>query len=199
MTTLQTLLRQVSELFSAGGQSWALVGGLAVSVRTEPRFTRDLDLAVTVDGDREAEKVVLDLQAAGFRALAIVEQEEAGRLATARLLPSGAPSKGLMLDLLFASSGIEAEVCGSAERLQVMPGCIIPVARLHHLMALKVLARDDKARPQDAMDLKMLVAAAQPADFDAAYEAVQLIESRGFNRERNLVEALTHAWQEFRS
>ena len=45
MNALESLLRQVSAFFRQQGRSWALVGGLAVSVRTEPRFTRDLDTA----------------------------------------------------------------------------------------------------------------------------------------------------------
>lgn len=40
------------------GTAGALVGGLAVSVRTEPRFTRDVDLAVAVGSDEEAERIV---------------------------------------------------------------------------------------------------------------------------------------------
>ncbi len=42
MNHLEALLRQLSTLLDARRQPWALVGGLAVSVRTEPRFTRDL-------------------------------------------------------------------------------------------------------------------------------------------------------------
>jgi len=52
------LLRQISALLDKQHQAWALVGGLAVSVRTEPRFTRDLDLAVAVADDRAAEDLV---------------------------------------------------------------------------------------------------------------------------------------------
>lgn len=33
-------------------RGWALVGGLAVSVRTEPRFTRDVDLAKLASASR---------------------------------------------------------------------------------------------------------------------------------------------------
>lgn len=43
MNDLESLLRQTAGLFEDRRQPWALVGGLAVSVRTEPRFTRDLD------------------------------------------------------------------------------------------------------------------------------------------------------------
>jgi hypothetical protein len=38
---------------------WALIGGLAVSVRVVPRLTKDLDFAVAVTNDPEAEDVVL--------------------------------------------------------------------------------------------------------------------------------------------
>jgi hypothetical protein len=102
-----------------------------------------------------------------------------------------------MLDLLFASSGIEKEVCEDAERLQVFPDVVCPIGALHHLVALKLLARDDRTRPQDAADLRQLLAVARPSDLDAARSAVQLIEARGFSRSRNLVEALTDACREF--
>jgi hypothetical protein len=40
----------------------ALVGGLAVSARAEPRTTRDVDLAVSVLGDEQAEQLIFHLQ-----------------------------------------------------------------------------------------------------------------------------------------
>ncbi len=197
MTSLAALLRQISILLDKQKQPWALIGGLAVSIRAEPRFTRDIDLAIAVSNDCAAETLVFNLQATGFRTLATVEQEETHRLATARLAPAGDHSQGLMLDLLFASSGIEAEICDSAERLQVFPDCVVPVARISHLIALKILARDDRLRPQDAVDLQQLLATAHESDLDAAHDAVCLIEKRGFNRSRNLVKALMNTRQEF--
>ncbi len=53
MNQLYRSLRTVAAKFSEVG--FALVGGLAVSARSEPRFTRDIDLAVAVDGDQQAE------------------------------------------------------------------------------------------------------------------------------------------------
>lgn len=198
MNRLEQSLGQLATLLGERHQPWALVGGLAVSVRTEPRFTRDLDVAVAVSNDGEAEGLVYGLQVAGFHALATVEQQETRRLATARLAPAGDRPEGLMLDLLFASSGIEAEICADAEALQVFPGVCVPVARLHHLIALRVLARDDQTRPQDAADLRQLIASAEASDLEKAGEAVRLIEERGFNRARDLAEALGDAWGEFR-
>ena len=57
-TRLHKLLHRVSEDLTASGATYALVGGLAVSARTEPRFTRDLDLVVAVTNDREAEALI---------------------------------------------------------------------------------------------------------------------------------------------
>ena len=57
----QELRRAVADL-DALRVRWALVGGLAISVRSVPRFTKDLDLAVAVVNDSEAEDVVLRLR-----------------------------------------------------------------------------------------------------------------------------------------
>ena len=199
MNSLETLLHRISIVLSKQQQPWALVGGLAVSVRTEPRFTRDLDLAVAVPGDREAEALVHSLHGEGFQTFATVEHEETKRLATARIAPRDSSPQGLVLDMLFASSGIEAEICGSADNLMVFPNLSVPVARIHHLMALKILSRDDQTRPQDAPDLHALITAAEPSDLEAACDAARLIENRGFNRTRDLVKTLKDTWNEFRT
>lgn len=198
MNALENLLRRVATLFREGQQSWALVGGLAVSVRTAPRFTRDLDLAVAVPDDEAAERLIRQLHGQGFHTFATVEHEKTKRMATARLSTGTARAEGLVLDILFASSGIEKEVCAAAEELTVFPDLTIPVASLYHLMILKVLSRDDRARPQDAGDLRQLIAAAQPGDLAAACAAGRLIEQRGYNRERNLIRQMKQAWREFR-
>ncbi len=198
MNSLEELLQRISTVLTKHNRSWALVGGLAVSVRTEPRFTRDLDLAVAVPSDREAEALVHGLHREGFQTFATVEHEETNRLATARISPINSNTQGLVLDLLFASSGIEVEICMAAENLLVFPKLSVPVARIHHLMALKVLSRDDRTRPQDAADLHQLIANADPSDLESACDAARLIQQRGFNRERDLVAALKEAWNEFR-
>ncbi|OGK81962.1 MAG: hypothetical protein A2050_14960 [Candidatus Rokubacteria bacterium GWA2_73_35] len=63
----------------------------------------------------------------------------------------------------------------------------MPVATTGHLIALKILARDDRTRPQDRVDLVALAAAAAPADIEQARAALALITQRGFQRGRNLM------------
>jgi hypothetical protein len=66
---------------------FALVGGLAVSVRAEVRFTRDVDLVVLVSDDAEAESLIYELRSVGYSAVASVEHEARHRLSTVRLMP----------------------------------------------------------------------------------------------------------------
>jgi hypothetical protein len=171
---------------------------LAVSARTEPRLTRDADLAVLVAGDRDAEALVRDLQGRGWRVVAAIEQDAAERLATVRLALAGEDVRGAVVDLLFASSGIEPEIVAAADPIEAVPGFEVPVARLGHLMALKVLARDDRTRPHDRVDLAALLARADAAALGEARESLTLVMRRGFHRGRDLLAALDAAVNEFR-
>jgi len=176
---------------------WALVGGLAVSVRSEPRTTRDVDIAVAVPNDDAAEELVRSLLRRRYGVMAAVEQTATGRLSTIRLEPPGAGAAGAVVDLLFASSGIEAEVCEGADRLEVIEGIVAPVASVGHLIAMKLLSRDDDARPQDVIDLRALVQVASRVDLAVARSAVELIESRGCARGRDLTAALADVQRRF--
>lgn len=156
---------------------------MAVSVRTEPRFTRDIDIAVAVDDDDEAEAVVRAF-APRWQVVASVEHETLGRLASARLCAAG--GEGPVLGLLFASSGIEDEVVSHAELLEVFPDLVVPVARVGHLLALKLLSVAD-TRPQDTVDLAALQAAADEGERTLAKAALARIMERGTNRGRDLL------------
>ena len=182
---VEALRRVVDDLASIDGRV-ALVGGLAVSARAEPRFTRDLDFAVAVADDQEAERIVFALQSRGYRVQMALEQEMTGRLATVRLLPPRATEDETLADLLFASSGIESEIVERADVLTVLPGLPIPVASVGHLIAMKVLSHDAERRPRDADDLLALMAIARSGDLDEARAALTLIRARGCSRGKDL-------------
>ncbi len=186
MTSFEAALRRIDADLRETRMAFALVGGLAVSVRTEPRFTRDADLAVAVASDAKAEALITTLRTLSYRIDAVGEQEAVGRLATVRLAratESGAP----IIDLLFASSGIEAEIVGQAEPIELLPNLTMGVARTGHLIALKILSRDDVGRPQDIVDLRALLRVAPPTELVRARDAARLIASRGYHRGRDIV------------
>jgi hypothetical protein len=78
----------------------AVIGGLAVAFRAEPRFTKYVDIAVAVAGDREAEGIVNRLQVRGYALASLVEQDYVSRLATARLVRALAGASSAFIDLL---------------------------------------------------------------------------------------------------
>jgi hypothetical protein len=55
---VEAALRRIASDLNALHTHWALVGGFAVSVRSEPCFTRDVDVAVVVDDDQATERLV---------------------------------------------------------------------------------------------------------------------------------------------
>jgi predicted nucleotidyltransferase len=180
--SLLALAARVLDSVHKGGRQGCLVGGLAVSARSDPRFTRDVDLAVAVDGDAEGEALIRALASDGFMASTVIEQDAVGRMAMVRL----SDREGTSVDILFASSGIEKEIVRDAEPLEVVRGVIIPVARIGHLIALKLLSVAP-GRETDAMDLRALARVANDAEWGRARAAVQLIEARGFARDRDLI------------
>jgi predicted nucleotidyltransferase len=185
---LESVAVHAKETLADLGYPWALVGGLAVSARAEPRFTRDVDFAVALKSDREAEALIRAIQARGYQIDTILEQESTGRLATVRLVAPGSGEYGVILDLLFASSGIEPEVVERATVIEVFPGIELPVARVPELLALKILARDDERRPQDTMDIRALLQEATASDLEVTKKALTLIVERGFHRKRDLLQ-----------
>ena len=179
-----TLISAASQVLSALRQEnvkGCIVGGLAVSARCDPRFTRDVDIAVVVDTDEHAEALMHALASHGLQMAGLAEQEAVGRLATVRL----STEDGLSVDLLIASSGIETEVVTNAEILEVVQGVLLPVARTGHLIALKLLSVAP-GRETDAADLRNLAAVATQDEWNLASEAVAQIQDRGYARGRQL-------------
>ena len=197
MTVLEGVLRRIQSDLKAAKFEFAVVGALAVSIHTEPRFTRDADLAVSVKNDSEAEALIYQLQNQGYVAETTVEQEATSRLATVRLVSPGQTASGVVVDLLFASSGIEPEIVAAADPLEVFPGVTLPVACRGHLIALKTLSRDDRTRPQDVIDLRALLERASRDDLELARESLGLISTRGYHRDRDLAVDLERLLKDF--
>lgn len=166
-----------------------MVGGFAVSARSRPRFTGDIDIAVALDEPDQAESVGLALRQRGYEVVTIVEQESAGQRATIRMVPPVADGAEVLVDLLFASSGVESEVVAGATETVIAGDLSVPVAIAPDLLALKVLSVSDE-RPIDVADIQALLAVCGPAELDRTRALLALIEERGYERGRKLLPAL---------
>lgn len=176
--------------FAEAQADFAVVGGLAVGARIGPRFTRDADFALAVSNDEEAEAILAYFVRYGFRPEADIHDSEADRLHNMRLnsplLPDADPDEGQpIVDLLFATSGIESETVAAATPAPVFPGLTLPTARIPHLIAMKLLSESDE-RLQDRIDLQHLIAAATDADLAQVPSLLDLITQRGYHRDKNL-------------
>ena len=188
LTPLAATMQAVIAAFPV--PSFALVGGLAISARTEPWFMRVLEFAIAVDSEEEAQQIVHGMQRSGYLVEAvteaIIEHRITKRMATARLRRDDAAPA---VDLLFAASGIEPEITSAATPMLVL-GNMVRVAQVGHLIALRLVARDDERHLQARVDLAALAQVADDAEWARAEAAVRLIAERGFDRGRDLAGAL---------
>lgn len=187
LAALEEIARALEELTAR----YALVGGLAVSARAEVRFTRDVDVAVAVGDDAEAEAVVYRLKESGFLPVTTVEQKKTKRLATARL----ESPNGTVVDLIFATSGIENEIVSRSQSVSLSPSLSVPVAQAEELLAMKVLSMSDE-RLQDRIDARNLVRLNPSLDLERVKQNLSLITERGFARQQNLSRKLDQLLEE---
>jgi hypothetical protein len=78
-----------------------------------------------VDDDAGAEQLLFELQQRGYVVDSVIEQTAARRLATARLTRDDG---GVIVDLLFSSSGIEREVVAASQEIELLGGTKTAVA-----------------------------------------------------------------------
>lgn len=142
-----TLADAVAMLDSRGLPA-ALIGGLAVSLRGQPRMTVDVDLVVLADVDA-ALQLVRSLTETPFEPLFAGVEEV---VTTAFILPLRHRSTGIRVDLAIGMSGFEREAIRRATRLVVGAGSV-PVVTVEDLLIMKALA----GRPQDEGDIRGLV------------------------------------------
>ena len=173
MSSIEAALARIGRDLDDLGRPWALVGALAVGARAEARATLDVDVALAVDGPADASAVVAALRQRGY-----VWKADFGGAMTSLSVPD-APPAGLRLDLLFSLAGIEDEVARRAERMTVVPGLELPVARRGDLIALKLLAATEPGREHDWRDLRGLISGASDADLVFARSAIGLLVARG--------------------
>lgn len=191
-TKLRRAFTRTVAALEEAGLRYAVVGGVAVGIHSEPRVTRDLDFAISVTSDAEAERVVLGLQRSGFTVDSVFEND-AGRLSTVRTLHRSTP--GVYLDFLFFNSRIEAEIVAAATSELVAGRDSVRVVTRPHLIAMKVLA----GRPKDQPDLQHLVEAATSDELGEVRVALRLMQKRGAAPGRDLSAEWKRFVQQLRS
>jgi predicted nucleotidyltransferase len=128
---------------------FAVIGGIAVSVRGELRATADVDLVLAI-GVEEALGLVQALEDSAFEPLFAGVTEVVRR---SFILPVRHRSTGLRVDLALGLSGFEQQAIARAETVQ-FGECSVPVVTSEDLLLMKLLA----GRPRDLEDIEGIVA-----------------------------------------
>jgi hypothetical protein len=154
---LRTTLADAVTLLSSRGISYALIGGLAASLRGQPRVTADVDMVIAVDV-----AAALDLAATlGGSPFMPLFDDVTEVIQRAFILPLRHRATGVKVDLAIGLSGFERQVIARAN-VEALASQSVSVATAEDLVIMKVLA----GRPQDDQDVEgMLIAQADKLDW----------------------------------
>ncbi|WP_182871405.1 DUF6036 family nucleotidyltransferase [Rhodopirellula sp. JC639] len=144
---IEVLAKFAGEL-EARNYRYALIGGLAASIRGRIRATEDIDLIALCNLD-DALDLVESLGNCGFSPL-LENYEQVAR--SALLIPVIDRSSGIQLDLAIGLSGFEKDIVERADPM-IFEGHEIFVATPEDLVVLKTLA----GRARDLDDVKGIV------------------------------------------
>lgn len=147
-------LADAVQVLEARDIRFALIGGLAVSLRGQPRMTVDVDLVVLADVD-QALRLVRDLASTPFEPLFAGVEEVVAR---SYILPLRHRTTRIRVDVAIGMSGFEQQAVGRATPVTIGE-VLVPVVAVEDLLVMKALA----GRPQDEQDIRGLIAAQRDA------------------------------------
>ena len=102
-------------------------------------------------------------------------------------MPPGEPEEGVVIDLLFASSAIEPEICMDAEGLEIVPEANADMEHhipIEHALDLHAFA---------PRDIRSVVEEYVRAAHEAGLREVRLIHGRGKGVQRGIVQRVLEA------
>lgn len=158
-------LADAAHMLETRGIRFALIGGLAVSLRGQPRMTVDVDLVILADVD-QALQLAQELGSTPFETLFPGVEEVVSR---SYILPLRHRATGIRVDLAIGISGFEQRAVARATTITIGDVCV-PVVAVEDLLVMKALA----GRPQDEEDIRGLVAAQRDAiDWPACLDVAE--------------------------
>ncbi len=152
------LLVRVTEQLDKLSIPYMIIGGQAVLLYGEPRFTRDIDITLGIDID-ELQKMKQLIQQLSLKPLV---QNLDEFVAKTRALPVLEENTGLRVDFVFSFIAFERQAINRATKIKI-GNHIVKYASVEDLIVYKVVA----GRPVDLDDVKNVIR--KNPDLDEAY------------------------------
>ncbi|RIL08740.1 MAG: hypothetical protein DCC75_08160 [Proteobacteria bacterium] len=133
-------LAALSKFFDAHSIGYCLIGGVAVQIRGQPRFTRDIDVTILVEIEREAELVDLILRTFSAR----LEEAREFALQNKVILIE---VEAVPVDIGVGLTSFEHRAVRRAVREKLAKDLEVPVCLAEDLIIHKVLASRDSDWP----------------------------------------------------
>lgn len=146
---LTSALADAADFLQSRAIPFAVIGGIASSVRGEPRVTSDVDLVIGVDVARALE-LLHSLGDSPFEPLFSGAEEVVER---SFILPVKHRASGVRVDMAIGLSGFEKDAIARAEIVNIGSKIAAPVASIEDLLVMKILA----GRSRDMDDARSLV------------------------------------------
>lgn len=165
---IRRTVEDATTLLSARGTGFAVIGGIAVSFRGEPRMTADLDLVAALDVDG-----ALDLlQALPSSKLEPLFDDVEDVVRSSFIVPLRHRETGIGVDLAVGLSGFERRLIERATE-EAVGDTTVPVATAEDLLLMKMLA----GRARDVEDARGIVSrAGSSLDWDYVFETARQLQ-----------------------
>lgn len=186
MSTVSEQTWEVHKILTDLHLPYAIIGGTAVQIWGEPRFTKDLDLTVLAPIESFSETIELLLT----RLTPRIEDALSFALRSRVLLvqtPSGYP-----LDISFGLPGYEEEVISRAVEQEIAPGRKVCFCSAEDLLIHKLTA----GRVQDVIDAQNIIAR-QRGQLDAAYIRSWLKIFSDLLETDDIIDRFEQAWRQY--
>jgi predicted nucleotidyltransferase len=153
------LIARLAQALTDRRLPFMVIGGQAVLLHGEPRFTADIDITLAASPDR-LDDVIAVCSSAG---LAVLPEDAADFVGQTFVLPAADRDSGVRVDFIFSTTDYEAQAIRRAVAVSV-GGVEVPFASAEDLLLHKLFA----GRPRDIEDAAGVVRR-KGAELDWAY------------------------------
>jgi hypothetical protein len=145
---LEQTLADIADFLNLQGVPFAVIGGIAVAVRGESRFTADVDIVLGIDLEQSL-ALLAAVRESPFRPL-FSDVEEI--VQASFLLPLRHQESGIKVDLAIGVTGFEQQMIARSTPVQLADR-LVPIVSAEDLILMKLLA----SRPRDIADIDGIV------------------------------------------